>query len=131
MITKDHSVSAQWEHTVLVTETGHEVLTSCPERSAVSAHHTPEDPGRHRYRFPIRRRAQHILRPRRTAAGPLATGRDRSIRRGGFARDLAAAANPLAMFRLLLKQTDARFKELFQQGVPAYELVPARAGFDG
>ena len=45
-----------------------------------------------------------------------------------FARDLAAAANPLAMFRALLKQTDARFKELFQQGVPAYELVPARAG---
>ncbi len=30
VITKDHSVSAQWEHTVLVTETGHEVLTSYP-----------------------------------------------------------------------------------------------------
>ena len=27
VITKDHSVSAQWEHTILVTETGHEVLT--------------------------------------------------------------------------------------------------------
>lgn len=27
VVTKDHSVSAQWEHTVLVTETGHEVLT--------------------------------------------------------------------------------------------------------
>ena len=26
-ITRDHSLSAQWEHTVLVTETGHEVLT--------------------------------------------------------------------------------------------------------
>ena len=25
--TKDHSLSAQWEHTLLVTETGHEVLT--------------------------------------------------------------------------------------------------------
>lgn len=27
VITKDHSLSAQWEHTVLVTETGYEVLT--------------------------------------------------------------------------------------------------------
>ena len=27
VITKDRSLSAQWEHTVLVTETGHEVLT--------------------------------------------------------------------------------------------------------
>ena len=26
-ITRDHSLSAQWEHTVLVTDTGHEVLT--------------------------------------------------------------------------------------------------------
>jgi methionyl aminopeptidase len=27
IVTKDHSLSAQWEHTVLVTENGHEVLT--------------------------------------------------------------------------------------------------------
>ena len=27
VVTKDHSLSAQWEHTVLVTETGVEVLT--------------------------------------------------------------------------------------------------------
>ena len=27
VVTKDHKLSAQWEHTVLVTETGHEVLT--------------------------------------------------------------------------------------------------------
>ncbi|MEW6313225.1 MAG: type I methionyl aminopeptidase [Pseudomonadota bacterium] len=27
IVTKDHSLSAQWEHTVLVTATGHEVLT--------------------------------------------------------------------------------------------------------
>lgn len=27
IVTKDHSLSAQWEHTVLVTEVGHEVLT--------------------------------------------------------------------------------------------------------
>ena len=27
IVTKDHSLSAQWEHTVLVTEMGHEVLT--------------------------------------------------------------------------------------------------------
>ncbi len=26
-VTKDHKLSAQWEHTILVTETGHEVLT--------------------------------------------------------------------------------------------------------
>jgi methionyl aminopeptidase len=28
IVTKDHSLSAQWEHTVLVTEQGHEVLTA-------------------------------------------------------------------------------------------------------
>ena len=27
VVTKDHSLSAQWEHTVLVTEKGHEILT--------------------------------------------------------------------------------------------------------
>ena len=27
VVTKDHSLSAQWEHTILVTESGHEVLT--------------------------------------------------------------------------------------------------------
>ncbi|HRE15588.1 MAG TPA: type I methionyl aminopeptidase [Rhodocyclaceae bacterium] len=27
IVTKDHSLSAQWEHTILVTENGHEVLT--------------------------------------------------------------------------------------------------------
>ncbi len=27
IVTKDHSLSAQWEHTILVTETGHEILT--------------------------------------------------------------------------------------------------------
>jgi len=27
VVTKDHSLSAQWEHTCLVTETGVEVLT--------------------------------------------------------------------------------------------------------
>ena len=26
-VTKDHSLSAQWEHTILVTESGHEILT--------------------------------------------------------------------------------------------------------
>jgi methionyl aminopeptidase len=33
VVTKDHSLSAQWEHTILVTETGYEVLTlsaDCP-----------------------------------------------------------------------------------------------------
>jgi methionyl aminopeptidase len=30
VVTRDHSLSAQWEHTVLVTPTGHEVLTVVP-----------------------------------------------------------------------------------------------------
>jgi methionyl aminopeptidase len=30
IVTKDHSLSAQWEHTVLVTPTGYEVLTLSP-----------------------------------------------------------------------------------------------------
>jgi methionyl aminopeptidase len=30
VVTRDHSLSAQWEHTVLVTETGHEILTVLP-----------------------------------------------------------------------------------------------------
>ena len=33
VVTKDHSLSAQWEHTILVTETGHEVLTKRREES--------------------------------------------------------------------------------------------------
>ncbi|MEN8130816.1 MAG: type I methionyl aminopeptidase [Pseudomonadota bacterium] len=31
VVTKDHSLSAQWEHTILVTEHGHEVLTRRPD----------------------------------------------------------------------------------------------------
>jgi len=35
VVTKDHSLSAQWEHTVLVTETGYDVLTlSAEDRDA-------------------------------------------------------------------------------------------------
>jgi methionyl aminopeptidase len=30
VVTRDHSLSAQWEHTVLVTDTGHEILTMLP-----------------------------------------------------------------------------------------------------
>lgn len=41
--TKDRSLSAQWEHTVLVTETGYEVLTvsagSPPPPAMISEHH--------------------------------------------------------------------------------------------
>ncbi len=41
VVTKDHSLSAQWEHTVLVTPDGHEVLTM-RRRSAISpGHHRP------------------------------------------------------------------------------------------
>ena len=37
VVTKDHSLSAQWEHTVLVTETGHEILTlRKEEREAIA-----------------------------------------------------------------------------------------------
>lgn len=31
VVTKDHSLSAQWEHTILVTESGHEILTKRKE----------------------------------------------------------------------------------------------------
>jgi methionyl aminopeptidase len=40
IVTKDHSLSAQWEHTVLVTETGYEVLTlsaGAPPKPAFSS----------------------------------------------------------------------------------------------
>lgn len=33
VVTKDHSLSAQWEHTVLVTDTGFEVLTLAPDET--------------------------------------------------------------------------------------------------
>ncbi len=33
VVTKDHSLSAQWEHTILVTETGYEVLTKRPDEN--------------------------------------------------------------------------------------------------
>jgi methionyl aminopeptidase len=35
VVTKDHSLSAQWEHTILVTETGYEVLTRRDEESGI------------------------------------------------------------------------------------------------
>ncbi len=38
VVTKDHSLSAQWEHTVLITATGHEILTlGAAEREAAAA----------------------------------------------------------------------------------------------
>jgi len=37
IVTKDHSLSAQWEHTVLVTDSGHEVLTVSPGMPAQPA----------------------------------------------------------------------------------------------
>jgi len=33
VVTRDRSLSAQWEHTILVTEVGHEVLTKRPEET--------------------------------------------------------------------------------------------------
>jgi len=33
VVTKDHSLSAQWEHTVLVTDNGYEVLTLAPNET--------------------------------------------------------------------------------------------------
>ena len=38
IVTKDHSLSAQWEHTVLVTDSGFEVLTVSPGMPAKPAH---------------------------------------------------------------------------------------------
>ena len=38
VVTKDHSLSAQWEHMVLVTPTGHEVLTLSPRAAAETGH---------------------------------------------------------------------------------------------
>jgi len=35
VITKDHKLSAQWEHTILVTETGHEVMTKRKEEKNI------------------------------------------------------------------------------------------------
>jgi methionyl aminopeptidase len=34
VVTRDHSLSAQWEHTVLVTASGHEILTDLPVQGA-------------------------------------------------------------------------------------------------
>jgi methionyl aminopeptidase len=34
-VTKDHSLSAQWEHTILVTATGHEILTLRKDESPI------------------------------------------------------------------------------------------------
>jgi methionyl aminopeptidase len=34
VVTKDHSLSAQWEHTILVTDSGHEVLTMGAQTAA-------------------------------------------------------------------------------------------------
>jgi methionyl aminopeptidase len=36
VVTKDHSLSAQWEHTILVTETGREVLTKRSEETILT-----------------------------------------------------------------------------------------------
>ncbi|MGE4124117.1 MAG: type I methionyl aminopeptidase, partial [Pusillimonas sp.] len=37
VVTRDHSLSAQWEHSVLVTETGYEILTVSPAMPAPPA----------------------------------------------------------------------------------------------
>jgi methionyl aminopeptidase len=37
VVTKDHSLSAQWEHTILVTEDGYEVLTLREEERSAAA----------------------------------------------------------------------------------------------
>ncbi len=44
-----------------------------------------------------------------------------------FEPDLTTNASPITPFRTLLKKSDTRLKDLFQQGVPAHELVLARA----
>jgi methionyl aminopeptidase len=42
IVTKDHSLSAQWEHTVVVTETGYEVLTLSAGSPAMPGFMTPQ-----------------------------------------------------------------------------------------
>jgi methionyl aminopeptidase len=42
IVTKDHSLSAQWEHTVVVTETGYEVLTLSAGSPALPDFMTPQ-----------------------------------------------------------------------------------------
>ena len=42
IVTKDHSLSAQWEHTVVVTETGYEVLTLSAGSPAMPDFMTPQ-----------------------------------------------------------------------------------------
>jgi methionyl aminopeptidase len=37
VVTRDHSLSAQWEHSILVTETGYEVLTTSEGMPAAPA----------------------------------------------------------------------------------------------
>jgi methionyl aminopeptidase len=37
VVTKDRSLSAQWEHTILVTTDGHEILTLRDEERAAAA----------------------------------------------------------------------------------------------
>jgi methionyl aminopeptidase len=37
IVTRDHSLSAQWEHTILVTETGYEVMTVSAGSPAIPA----------------------------------------------------------------------------------------------
>jgi methionyl aminopeptidase len=44
IVTRDHSLSAQWEHTVLVTETGYEVLTLSSGSPAIPAFVTQSSP---------------------------------------------------------------------------------------
>jgi methionyl aminopeptidase len=41
IVTKDHSLSAQWEHTVLVTPTGYEVLTLSANSPPIPTFVTP------------------------------------------------------------------------------------------
>ena len=38
VVTADHSLSAQWEHTILVTESGYDVLTVSSGSPAAPAH---------------------------------------------------------------------------------------------
>ncbi len=44
-VTKDRSLSAQWEHTILVTETGHEILTLRSEEAKQLEHRNSQELG--------------------------------------------------------------------------------------
>jgi len=92
IVTRDHSLSAQWEHTVVVTADGVEVLTLSgkrrrPRRSSPSASRSP--PERAALNDP-----RHALRAARAAEAPAAGAAPGGARLAAAAARRAAHALP-------------------------------------